>query len=232
MEKNTILAIVLSVVVVVGWSIVQGIFFAPDVPPAPPASVTADQPIVQESGPSLGAAPESTVSGNTVLENAGQSLAGTITDTAVSSENLAEEHITMETNLVSVIFSNRGGDIVSYKLKEHMDEDTLVEMVLPGSAEPHAFSLAFGNYEAKPIQSLFQVNRVSPVIIEFFQDFSMSGANGDAGRFRLTKRYEFIPEEYLFQLSVTIDGGSLIPQFAPSNTAYTIGLRSPNWTCF
>ncbi|MDR2900808.1 MAG: membrane protein insertase YidC [Treponema sp.] len=216
MEKNTILAIVLSVVVVVGWTIVQGIFFTPE-PLAPaPTSVTANQPLIQESSPVLGA----------VSENAGsgiQAVAGTITDAATDSENIAEEHITIDTDLVTIVFSNKGGDIVSYKLKEHNDKDNLVEMVLPGTAEAHAFTVAFGDYNAQPIQNLFSVNRVSPTVIEFSRDFSIATANGEAGQFRLIKRYELIPDEYLFQLSIAIDGGSMIPQLSNSNIAYTLG---------
>jgi YidC/Oxa1 family membrane protein insertase len=215
MEKNTILAIVLSVVVVVGWTIVQGIFFTPEMPPANPAPVTANQSVIQESSPTLGAIPESSGIVN-------QAAAENITDAAINSENLVEEQITMETNLVSVVFSNKGGDIVSYKLKEHKDQNNLVEMILPGTAEPHAFSIAFGDYGAQPIQNLFQVHRVSDTIIEFSRNFNIRTSNGENGQFRLVKRYEFIPEEYLFQLSISIDGGSLIPQLSNSNAAYTI----------
>jgi YidC/Oxa1 family membrane protein insertase len=222
MEKNTILAIVLSVVVVVGWTIVQGIFFTPDAPPVSSAPVTAplagNQSVIQESNPSL-----SSVSENSTAGTSSQSLSGMITDTAIDAENIAEEHFTMDTSLVTVVFSNKGGDIVSYKLKEHSDKENLVEMVLPGTAEPHAFSVAFGDYNAQPIQSLFQVKRVSDTIIEFSRNFSIAGTNGDSGQFRLIKRYEFIPEEYLFQLSIAIDGGSIIPQLSNSNVAYTLG---------
>jgi YidC/Oxa1 family membrane protein insertase len=218
MEKNTILAIVLSVLVVVGWTIVQGIFFTPEIPPETqtPIALAGEQSLIQESNPSL-----STASGDSSFVS--QPLAGIITDAAADSENLVEQHITMDTSLVSVVFSNKGGDIVSYKLKEHNDKDTLVEMVLPGTAEPHAFTVAFGDYNAQPIQSLFQVNQVSPNIIEFSRDFIINVANGEPGRFRLIKRYEFIPEEYLFQLSIAIDGGSIIPQLSSSAVAYTLG---------
>jgi YidC/Oxa1 family membrane protein insertase len=222
MEKNTILAIVLSVVVVVGWTIVQGIFFTPETQPASPTPVTADQPVIQESSPSL-----SSLSDSTGLGSVSQPFAATITDTAIDSstdsENLVEEHIVMDTNLVRVVFSNKGGDIISYQLKEHNDKENLVEMVLPGTSEPHAFTVAFGDYQARPIQNLFQVNKVSPTIIEFSRNFSITAADGSVGQFRLIKRYEFIPEEYLFQLSIAIDGGSLIPQLSNSNVAYTLG---------
>jgi YidC/Oxa1 family membrane protein insertase len=224
MEKNTILAIVLSVVVVIGWTVVQGIFFAPELPPATQAPVTApladDQPVIQENSPALGAIPENTGTAN-------QPIAGTITDTAIAaaaeSENIHEEYFTIETNLVTVVFSNKGGDIVSYKLKEHNDRENLVEMVLPGTAEAHAFTVAFGDYNAQPIQSFFSVKQISPTAIEFSRDFSIAAAGGETGQFSLIKRYEFIPEEYLFQLFIEIDGASFIPQLSTSGAAYTLG---------
>jgi YidC/Oxa1 family membrane protein insertase len=64
---------------------------------------------------------------------------------------------------------------------------------------------------------------VSDTIVEFSRDFSVRTPSGESGLFRLIKRYEFIPEEYLFQLSIAIDGGSFVPQLSNSGAAYTLG---------
>ncbi len=213
MEKNTILAVVFSVVIIIGWTFVQGKFFPSQTPPVTPAPVTADQPLIQDVAPGT-----STISDNTDLP-----VMETVTETPVAEpENLVNEWITMDTNLVTVIFSNKGGDIVSYKLKEHSDQENLVEMVLPGTAEPHAFSMAFGDYNAQPVEKLFNVRQVSPTIIEFFKDFYVSANNTETQLIRLTKRYEFIPDEYMFQLSIIIDGGTHIPRLTSTNIAYTL----------
>ena len=212
MEKRTVLAVVLSVVVVIVWTIVQGIFFPPVQTTPPPVAIEGEEPLVQESIPVINTTPND----NTTFQ-AEMSVAG------VPSESDSEEvWTTLETDLLTVIFSNKGGDIVSFKLKEHNDHENLVEMVLPGDKEPHAFSIAFGNMDAAPVQSTFQSRMVSPTVIEYFRDFDVSSAASEAYRVRLTKRYEFVPGEYLFQLSVAIDGGAYIPKFTNSNIAYTL----------
>jgi YidC/Oxa1 family membrane protein insertase len=58
--------------------------------------------------------------------------------------------------------------------------------------------------------------------VEFYRDFAIS-LNGKAGRFRLTKRYDFRPEEYMFELTVSLDGGYSVPSLNFSGAAYTLG---------
>jgi YidC/Oxa1 family membrane protein insertase len=133
-----------------------------------------------------------------------------------------EQRILMETPLISVVLTNAGGDVVSYKLKEHNDKDDFVEMVLPGAAESHAFTLALGGLNAKPVTSLFYVNRPSEYSVEFYRVFSIS-QNGQTGRFRMTKRYNFRPDEYMFELTVALDGGYSVSSLNFSGAAYTLG---------
>ena len=129
----------------------------------------------------------------------------------------------VETNLVRVELTNRGGDVVSYKLKQHRDQEDFVEMVLPAKEESHAFSVAFGRMGTKPVTDLFHVRRISDTIVEFYRDFSVPVAGSmDASSFRLTKRYEFKPSEYLFELTVSVDGGYSIPPLDFSGAAYTM----------
>jgi YidC/Oxa1 family membrane protein insertase len=108
--------------------------------------------------------------------------------------------------------------VVSYKLKEHNDQDDYVEMVLPALAESHAFTIAFGGIDAQPIGSFFHVNRLSPTALEFYRDFTVPGG----GAFRLTKRYEFKPGEYMFELTVSLDGGYSMQSFNFGGAAYTL----------
>ena len=39
-------------------------------------------------------------------------------------ENLKEEFVTITTDVVEVVFSNKGGDIISYKLLKHFDKES------------------------------------------------------------------------------------------------------------
>jgi YidC/Oxa1 family membrane protein insertase len=208
MEKNTILAVVLSVVVITGFYLVQGIFF-PQTRPAPPP--------VQERAPVTEAPAE------TSTESPGDSFvqlpdAG-IVAAPEEQEPLSEQRITVETELIRVVLSNVGGDVISYQLKEHNDQGSLVEMVLPGDKPSHAFTVAFGGPDVQPVQSLFKVRQSSAYVVEFAREFSHPGGGG---RFILLKKYEFKPDEYMFELTITLNGGPGVSGYNFGGAAYTL----------
>lgn len=210
MEKRTLLAVVLSVVVITGSYLVQSWFFPPTKPVQPNqtnSQVVAEQPTA-----------ESPTGNATVLSEAPVVAAVNEVEPAA----VAEERTIIETDLVRVELTNRGGDIVSYKLKKHLDKGDFVEMVLPGKEESHAFSVAFGGVDARPVSELFQVRKMSDTTVEFYRDFTIPGTGTEPSRFRLTKRYDFKPGEYLFELAVTIDGGYAVPPLNFSGASYTL----------
>ncbi|MDR2629409.1 MAG: membrane protein insertase YidC [Spirochaetaceae bacterium] len=211
MEKRTLLAVVLSVVVISVFYFIQGITMqsraleqgtppGTDQVPAPTAVTTALQPDTPPTAPSESAA----------------------LPAEPEAAPLSEQRVTIETPLAVVVLTNAGGDVVSYRLKEHKDKDDLVEMVLPGETESHAFTISFGGLNAEPVRSFFYVKTISEYSVEFYRDFAIS-LNGEAGRFRLTKRYDFRPNEYMFELTVSLDGGYSIPSLNFSGAAYTLG---------
>jgi YidC/Oxa1 family membrane protein insertase len=125
--------------------------------------------------------------------------AGTVL--AVPESGISTQNRSYSNDLIDVTFSPRGGDVLSYRLLEHEDNGEPVEMVLGGTEEYSAFSLAFGGREAPPIEDLFHYReRTEQNIVEFYRDFYVSG-NEDAP-FRIVKRYIFQPGEYLFRLEV------------------------------
>ncbi|MDR1128436.1 MAG: membrane protein insertase YidC [Treponema sp.] len=211
MEKNTILAVVLSVVVITAYTFIQAKFFPVEQAPASPQAVEAPS-----AAPVARTAPQALPQGLPGPDTAG------ITDAGPRQE----EHVIIDTPLVRVDLTNAGGDVVSFKLKEHQESDDYVEMVLPplpedsnGAALPHAFSVAFGNLNARPVDSLFYVNRISDYAVEFYRDDFVDGAGN---RFRLRKRYTFKPDEYMFELAVSLDGGYSIPSLNMNGAAYTL----------
>jgi YidC/Oxa1 family membrane protein insertase len=206
MEKRTLLAVVLSIVVISAFYLIQGMFF----PPAPPAGTEQPQ-AAQLPGADIPL---------TVPVLPAEAAANAGAEEAVDEGPSAEERVTIDTPLIRVILTNAGGDVVSYKLKEHTDRDDLVEMVLPGDREAHAFTIALGAMNARPVTALFAMNRISEYAVEFYRDFAVSGDSG--GRFRLTKRYTFNPGEYMFELTVSLDGGYSLPSINFSGAAYTL----------
>jgi YidC/Oxa1 family membrane protein insertase len=223
MEKNTLMAVVLSIVVLVGFYLAQAIWFPPKQTPsreAPPAAapVTPD-PAAETPVPEM--------SGLIPIE-AQQQPAATepppaITDTAKDDGPAYEERVTIQTELLTVVLSNIGGDAVSWKLNGHRDNkdsDEPVNMILSGDKEGRAFTIAFGGLKAQPLTSFFHVNRISEYTVEFYRDFIVP--NSDTAKFRLTKRYDFKPRDYMFELTVTLDGGFSVPGFNFSGSAYTL----------
>jgi YidC/Oxa1 family membrane protein insertase len=229
MEKNTLLAVVLSIVVISGFYLVQGVFFPPQ-PAAPVPAASGEQPAVTEAPalPPEQAAPGPAAPGTSPdagFSGAGAENAGELPDPGPASE----QRITIEipgkdgAPLVTAVLSNAGGDLVSWKLREHNDKEDSVEMVLSGDREAHAFTVAFGNLDARPLTSFFYVNRISEYSVEFYRDFALpASGTGNPGRFRLTKRYDFKPREYMFELTLILDGGYSVPGFNFSNAAYTL----------
>ncbi|MDR2363071.1 MAG: membrane protein insertase YidC [Spirochaetaceae bacterium] len=215
MEKRTLLAVVLSIVVISVFYFIQGIAMQ---------SRASEQGSAVEEGRTPPPAAVATVlqTGDTPPPLPEASSESAALPEEPDAAPPAERRITVETPLVTVVLTNAGGDVVSYKLKEHKDQDDFVEMVLPGAGESHAFTIAFGGLNAEPVTSLFYVNTLSEYSVEFYRDFAIS-LNGEAGRFRLTKRYDFRPDEYMFELTVSLDGGYSVPSLNFSGAAYTLG---------
>jgi len=221
MEKNTILAVVLSTLVLIIFYVVQGTFFRsePAVVSQSESVVTAvDQETAQQAAAQQAAAqtavqppPQTdTISKETVQ----QAVIDTTGPQAV-------ERVKIDTELMEVVLTNVGGDMVSWKLKEHFDKGDSVDMILSGDNEAHAFSIAFGGLDAQPVSSLFYVNRISEYSVEFYRDFTIPSAGTDE-IFRLTKRYDFKPRDYMFEMTVTLDGGYSVSNFNFAGNAYTL----------
>jgi YidC/Oxa1 family membrane protein insertase len=219
MEKNTVLAIVLSTVVLIGFYVIQGVFFPSkkaeqkSVQPPVTAVVPApDQTQVSQGEP----AQQTAVQQETAAQETASQQAATPPDLDAGPKEL--QYIIVDTEFMTVALTNAGGNIISWKLKGHKDKEENVDMILAGVQEAQAFSIAFGGIDAQPVSSLFYVNKISEYIIEFYRDFS----SGPDGRFRLVKRYEFKPRDYMFELTITLDGGYSMSGFNFAGSAYTV----------
>ncbi|MDR3356927.1 MAG: membrane protein insertase YidC [Spirochaetaceae bacterium] len=212
MEKRTILAVVLSIVTITGFYFIQYKFF----PPKPAAVQQRPLTAEQSDAPAPLPVDEVVPLGSPDAQSSPSAMEG--------AETFPEyEQVTkIETPLFIAELSNSGGDITGFKLKEHRDGDDYVDMILDGAESAHAFTIAFGNKSAAPVNAFFNSRRISDTAIEYYRDFSING-----GVFRLTKRYTFRPDEYMFQLEVTLDGGYSVPalSFASAGeapAAYTL----------
>jgi len=221
MEKNTILAVVLSTVVLIGFYFIQGLLSEPEQP------VSAGQ--TEQTTPVVAAPVQETDPVQTIISEPvlvpEEQPAPTLDETVFLPDGgpQAVEQIRIETDLLEVILTNVGGDMVSWKLKEHFDKDDNVDMIFSGTNDAQAFSVAFGGLDAQPVSSLFFVNRLSEHSVEFYRDFAVPSAiYGTDGIFRLTKRYDFKPNDYMFELTVSLDGGFSVSDFNFDGSAYRL----------
>lgn len=200
MEKNTTIAIVLSTIVLIGFTVLQTVIFPP---PAAEQVIEEEVPITAE-----------------VTENAGVS-SGSLAMVSPDDvqEEIKEEIVTITTSKAKITLSNRGGDIVGYELLEHLDGDVGVEMADNVSEGNRAFSVSFGGAENGIIQDLFHVKKIDDYTVGFYKTYQDSKSGGS---YIFAKQYTFKPDDYMFKLDITVEGAGGMNGLSFGNTAYTI----------
>ena len=200
MEKNTLIAIVLSTIVLITFTVLQTVVF----PPKPVEEVVVEQeiPLATE-----------------IAENEGVSSGTLAMAYSDDEESLQEEEIVILTNKAKITLSNRGGDVIGYELLEHRDGESGVDMADNVSAQNRAFSIAFGGAENGIIQDLFHVKKIDDYTVGFYKTFQDSRSGG---KYILAKQYTFKPDDYLFRLDVTVEGSDGMNRLSFGDVAYTI----------
>jgi len=220
MEKNTIIAVVLcSLVLIVSFTL-QG-FFTQRNQPVQRQQTQAQQIQSQPTTEQIEQAMQSTSSADEQSFAADETdetltdIASSVTAPSGQTESSAQESSTsyavyasqeqntfeVDNGVMIIKFTKVGGDVISCKLKNHKDKDDNVDMIFSRNPNSRAFSLSL---DKGVLSNLFEVNPEgygdpkSPQTVEF-----VSNVNG----LKLTKRYEFMPDEYLFKLTVRMDGG-------------------------
>ena len=202
MDKNTVLAIVLSVVVIVAGLTIQTTFFPPEPVPhvqnvstgqvvQPVTTGNTQSSTIQQSVPSSYAAVQNGWNSN---------LPGSFAQTG---EDSSSNPFTFETNVFIVKFDPKGAAISSLRLKDHLDDGVPVEMIFNDGSAPPAFSLYAGNDTTNPINASFN-HSISGNEVRFSQEFAMVNENGELEDtpFTITKTYRFGEEDYLFEIIV------------------------------
>ena len=230
MDKNVVYAIVFSTFIIIAGVTIQTKFF-------PSASSKASAQAIEKALPAPSAntstpapAPTATTTdnGSAPAQNTATTTAAAVTEEAA----IPEQTDVIETPLVKVTFTNHGGDIVSYKLKQHSAKNDAVEMADHVTAANRAFSLVFGDANGTPIDQTFNVKRISDTEIGFYRSFTVQNPDGTMGTFTLAKQYSFRPDDYMFELKVIIDGDSSFAGLKMGQAAYTIKTSpeiGPKW---
>lgn len=215
MDKNTIWAIVLSSLVLFASFFIQSKFFSK---PQPAENTEVQSQTLQNTAdtnaPALVSASSALQSGSDEGTSEGED--------AETEEVLEEREYVIETKTVKVRFTNRGGDIIGYELKDHSDGGTPVQMAENISPTNRAFALAFGGAANAIVNDLFNAKIIDDRTIGFYKKFSVTNSTGGQDSFTLVKQYTFDPEEYVFKLDITIDGAKSMSGLAFGDAAYTL----------
>lgn len=238
MDKKTLLAVVISVVVIVGGMLLQNVLFpGRKTQPAAAAPAQATQPAAQPATQPAAQQPQQATTQPAAPAAQGQAPAqgatgptGAITpvpfDTAKGPAPLAGQTVVRETDLFRLTFLSDGGTLSSVQLKQFKNLDgSLVEMILqPAGGAPAdlPFGISFGDYQAEQRREPFAFRETSDgkkSIYEFSRDYySSTGVP-----FTLKKSYAFLPGEYLFELTVAVENSvNDVPALNAGGLSYTL----------
>ncbi len=195
MEKRTLLAIVLSVAVVFLYQI----FFAPK--PAPQYAENDQAAVTQDSAPietTVAAAPSAMKPepGKAVLTTAG-------------TESEVEKEIIVETTLYRAVFTNRGGTLRSFQLKNFRtsleEEAGLIELVslMPHMPLPLSHSFVDSSILV-PRGDFYEADRSSINLSADDTSAALTFQRTYPGMIRIEKTYTFRYDQYAIQLDTRV----------------------------
>jgi YidC/Oxa1 family membrane protein insertase len=221
MDRRTLVAVILSVVVItVGFSI-QSILSRP----SPEERAATEAAAVLQEEAAATEQYQTTDSTQTDISSVGETdqvVAPTGAVVAVIQDGISRDTRTYRNERIQVTLDPVGGSVSSYLLFEHTDGEQPMNMMFTGADNQRAFTLHFGDHTAPPVEDLFVLQQQSQNVYEFYRDFYVVGQEDSP--FRITKRFTFQPGEYVFQLDVEIRNS--VNDLVPLNfngVAYTIG---------
>ena len=213
MDKNTLLAVILSTVVIVAGFFLQAKFFPPE-----------EQPVSETQAVEAEVTEENTAEADTTAAPPVQQSVYT-SELKLDTDTVIEDRIIKaETNRFIITFSNRGGIITSLQLKEHMDNGKPLEMIFSTDDQQGAFDIAFGDFDAVPITENFNYRQIDEFTFEFSKAFlAPADAEGNRNPFILKKVYKFTADDYMMELRVGIENSvNRIPSLNFDGYAYSL----------
>lgn len=229
MDKNTIIAIVLSSVVVIVAMMVQPLIFgrknAKNVSDVVNTEETAensqiiDNQLITDADGEISADSAQNAQNNAELSQALEN------DSTVALEETAipEETVTINTGVTEIVLTNKGGDIISYKLLNQEDIETNDKVQLADNISEYnrACAIAFGTSDSKIINKNFEIQKIDDYTVLFKGNVIVTDNSGRPKKIALGKKYSFKENEYLFKMDVLIHGEN-IGGLNFDGTAYTL----------
>ena len=214
MDKNTFLAILLSVIVISAGFFVQTRFFMPE-EGIPETTVTEESTVVEEES----------VSSDQYVASSEESV--TLLSEGLDETSYKSEIIEVETDKFIINFNTDGAVVTSLKLKDHLDGNSEVEMILNKETGLGSFGIAFGQNFDNYLNETFQyIPDEDKETYSFVRDFRIKKSDGSISNpFRVEKKFVFFPDEYLFEVRVNITNSenAALP-INSNNQAYTLSV--------
>ncbi len=231
MDKRTLLAVVLSVVIISVGFMIQNVLWPPEIPETVDQTRqpgTQDGSLTGRTGTTTDGEGRTVESGDT---GGSETAEGTETTTrrivipAERDEELRERTYTIETDVFIATLSNKGGELTSLRLKEHTTEGEPIDMVFNGETGIDPFFIQFGGNEAETVDTLFEQSIRGQYGVEYRRTFlAPTGPDGVSVPFTMIKTYTFQPTEYMFELEITIENSvNDYPNLDFNGIAYTLG---------
>jgi YidC/Oxa1 family membrane protein insertase len=235
MDKKTILAVVLSVVIIVGGMLLQSVLFPPK-PVAPgttqggapkPAATEGTQQVTPATTPQPAEAQVSSQAPATATSAKTVVAPGRVVPLPESAPPVTQPvTVVRDTDLYSLTFSSNGATLSSVKLKKYKNLDgSPVDMILPPKTETKGtlpFAISFGDYKTDQLDVPFTLTEKSDSKQATF-DFSRTFLSPTGMPFTLHKTYLFDKDEYLFELRITIENSvNDFPALDFGGFAYTL----------
>ena len=220
MDRNTVLAIVLSVIIIVVGFSIQSIFFAPE------TDTTAVESTSQAAPQTATTAEQAQVPVTASPQSAPSEISGTPGAIEALGDDPVISEFAFETEVFSIVFDADTASIDSMKLKKHLDEGNPVELIFNDETDESAFQHYFGYNTNSRTDYGYNVSRPDDMTVVFSRDFTIVGSDGNLlpEYFTFIKTYRFAPGDYLFELSIEIRNS--VNEVIPLNYngfAYTLG---------
>lgn len=198
MEKRTIIAVVLSLVVLLGWSVLQQKIAPPKPRPAEQPPLTTEAPPEKEPGP-LVAQPSAV-----------------LTET----KETAASDIIVETDLYKAVFSTQGAIIKSWELKTYKDSKEMPVILLksPGVIPPLGI-LFEGENRGMPLKFIYETNTRELVLSERDDRGELIFTYNGSGMF-IRKKFVFYNHD--FRADISIETTNTPPYLLPVGTDFGV----------
>lgn len=208
MDAKTILAVVLSVGVILAYTLL----LAPD-----PVPLAEDGQVPEQTQPAPSLFGGRSASAAQPVELSSSPVVAAQTEVG----EIADDLIRRETDVFEIAFSRTGGTIASLRLKDHLDVGgEPVELVHRAEEGTEYLTIAFGGVHTAPADDPFAFRQIDELTWEFSRDYLAS----DGTQFRLIKTYRF-NLEYLFELRVRVENSvNSVPDLDFDGISYTLGI--------